>query len=208
VIEFPGSARMSALRVALTVPIIAAIHLTTLSVPVPPDGTYGVSRFLAAGGSRVVVDLVLLSLFGALFVVPLNSFVQHNAPERSRARTLALNNLMNALFMLIAAVVGAVLLTLAELTIGELFLVMALMNVAVSLFIFQQVPLFAARFLVWLLGHTLYRIRHEHLELHPFHRLHLFDERRTAIGIDDLSQSGPDRDALNIFKQFRRGLTS
>jgi 1-acyl-sn-glycerol-3-phosphate acyltransferase len=114
-----------------------------------------------------VLDLVLLSMFGALFVVPLNAFVQANAPEKQRARILALNNLMNALFMLVAAVVGGVLLSLADLSIPQLFLTMALMNVAVSLFIFQQVPLFAARFLVWLLGHTMYRVKHEGLQNIP-----------------------------------------
>ena len=64
-----------------------------------------------------MLDLVLLSMFGALFVVPLNAFVQSNAPAKQRARILALNNLMNALFMLIAAVVGAVLLSLADMSI-------------------------------------------------------------------------------------------
>lgn len=145
---------------------IAAIHLTTLALE-PPVGTYNIGSFLAAGGTAVVADLVLLSVFGAFFVVPLNAFVQQNAPEEKRARILALNNLMNALFMLIAAGIGALLLTLAELSIPQLFLVMALMNIAVSLFIFQQVPLFATRFLVWLLGHSLYRVHHEGLHNIP-----------------------------------------
>ncbi len=145
---------------------IAAVHLTTLTLP-PPDSTYTIGSFVAVGGLAVIVDLVLLSLFGAFFVVPLNAFVQQNAPEERRARILALNNLLNALFMLIAAIVGALLLTLVELSIPQLFLVMALMNIAVSLFIFQQVPLFAARFLVWLVGHSLYRVRHEGLDNIP-----------------------------------------
>ena len=143
-----------------------AIHLCTLSVPASFE-PYDVAGFIAAGGWRVMLDLVLLSMFGALFVVPLNAFVQSNAPPKQRARILALNNLMNALFMLIAAVVGAVMLSIADMSIPELFLTMALMNIAVSLFIFQQVPIFAARFLVWLLGHTVYRVRHEGLENIP-----------------------------------------
>ncbi|MEM8648627.1 MAG: MFS transporter, partial [Pseudomonadota bacterium] len=59
---------------------VAAIHLTTLSVPAP-ESTYAIKDFIAAGGWRIILDLVLLSLFGAFFVVPLNAFVQHNAPE-------------------------------------------------------------------------------------------------------------------------------
>ncbi len=55
-------------------------------------------------------------------------------------------------------------LTLAELPIPQLFLVMALMNIALSLFIFQQVPLFTARCLIWLLSHTVYRADQQGLD--------------------------------------------
>ena len=37
----------------------------------------------------------------------------------------------------------------------------------VSIFIFQQVPEFTLRFLVWLLSHTMYRVQHEELENIP-----------------------------------------
>ncbi len=145
---------------------IFAVHLSTLTVPGAP-APYGISEFIQAGGWRVVLDVVLLSMFGALFIVPLNAFVQKSSPAEKRARIIALNNLLNAFFMLIAAVVGAALLTVGDLTIPQVFLTLAVMNVVVSVFIFQQVPLFAARFLVWLLGHSLYRVRHEGLDNIP-----------------------------------------
>src|SRR5690606_24016861 len=52
-------------------------------------------------------------------------------------------------------------------SIPEFFLALALMNVAVALFIFFQVPEFTLRFLVWLLGHGMYRVRHHGLEAIP-----------------------------------------
>ena len=141
---------------------VFALHLSTLSMPLAED-RYGLVEFVQLGGWKVVLDVVLLSVFGALFIVPLNAFVQNSAPKEKRARIIALNNILNAFFMIIAAVAGAVLLTVVGLSIPQLFLTLALMNIAVSLFIFQQVPLFAARFLVWVLGHTMYRVRHEGL---------------------------------------------
>ena len=61
---------------------IAAIHLTTLTVPTPSE-TYDIASFLAVGGWRIIMDLVLLSLFGAFFVVPLNAFVQFQLTGRA-----------------------------------------------------------------------------------------------------------------------------
>lgn len=41
------------------------------------------------------------------------------------------------------------------------------MNVAVNVYIFKIVPEFTMRFLVWLLSHTMYRVRHVNLEAIP-----------------------------------------
>src|SRR5690606_18811111 len=59
------------------------------------------------------------------------------------------------------------LLSLAKLSIPQLFLVISLMNIAVNVYIFKVVPEFTMRFLVWLLGHSLYRVEHRDLHLIP-----------------------------------------
>ena len=141
-------------------------HLSSQSLP-SADVPYDVAGFFVAGGLPVLVDVVGLTLFGGFFIVPLYAFVQQKSPSGHRARMIALNNIVNALFMVVAAVLGALLLHGAGMSIPELFLTLALMNVAVSVFVFQQVPLFAARFLIWALSHTMYRVRHEGLEHVP-----------------------------------------
>ena len=55
----------------------------------------------------------------------------------------------------------------AGLSIPELFLVTALMNAAVALFIYGLVPEFLMRFLAWLLIHTFYRVDKRGLEHIP-----------------------------------------
>lgn len=142
------------------------IHLSTQSLPAG-DAVYDLAGFFAAGGLPVLLDVVGLTLFGGFFIVPLYAFVQQKSPPEERARMIALNNIINALFMVIAAVLGALLLHGAGVGIPDLFLTLALMNIAVSVFVFQQVPLFAARFLIWVLSHTLYRVRHEGLQNIP-----------------------------------------
>jgi 1-acyl-sn-glycerol-3-phosphate acyltransferase len=142
------------------------IHLSTQSLA-PADTPHDLAGFFAAGGLPVLIDVVGLTMFGGFFIVPLYAFVQQRSPPEQRARMIALNNIVNALFMVVAAVLGALLLHVAGLSIPDLFLTLALMNIAVSLFVFRQVPLFAARFLIWVLSHTLYRVRHEGLEQIP-----------------------------------------
>lgn len=74
---------------------------------------------------------------------------------------IAANNILNALFMVAAALVSILFLSVAKLSIPQLFLALSLMNVAVNVYIFKIVPEFTMRFLVWLLSHTMYRVRHE-----------------------------------------------
>ncbi len=119
------------------------------------------------GSWRVLIDIFMVGFSGGLFIVPLYALVQIRTPEDRRARIIAANNVLNAVFMVVSALLAIVLLEYAGLTIPELLLTLFAMNVVVSLFVFQQVPEFAMRFLVWLLSHTMYRVTHENLERIP-----------------------------------------
>ena len=120
-----------------------------------------------AGSWRVLSDVFLVGFSGGLFIVPLYALVQIRTPEDRRARIIAANNVLNAIFMVVSALLAIVLLEFAGLSIPELLLTLFVMNVVVSLFVFRQVPEFAMRFLVWLLSHTMYRVTHENLERIP-----------------------------------------
>ena len=50
-----------------------------------------------------MVDLVLLSLFAGLYSVPMYALIQLRAPPTHRARIIAANNILNALFMIASA---------------------------------------------------------------------------------------------------------
>ena len=108
-----------------------------------------------------------VGFFGGVFIVPLYAFVQERAPEHYRARTIAVINIMNALFMVGSAVAGIVFLGLLELDIPEFFLILAIMNVVVCCYVFYQVDEFALRFMVWMLSHTIYRVKHVNLDVIP-----------------------------------------
>ena len=127
----------------------------------------GVAAFLAQPAHwRVVADLMLIGLFGGFYIVPLYALIQERSEASHRSRIIAANNILNALFMVASAGLAIVFLG-AGLSVPDLFLVTALGNAAVALFIYKLVPEFLMRFLAWLLIHTMYRVRKTGLEHVP-----------------------------------------
>ena len=119
-----------------------------------------------AANHRILWDLLLTGISGGLYIVPLYALIQTRSEASHRSRIIAGNNILNALFMVTAALLAIVFLK-AGLTIPQLLLTTALMNAAVAVFIYSLLPEFLMRFLVWVLINTLYRIRKTGLEHIP-----------------------------------------
>jgi 1-acyl-sn-glycerol-3-phosphate acyltransferase len=118
-----------------------------------------VSEFLATSGSyRILADIFLIGLFGGFYIVPLYTMVQTRTAETHVSRVIAANNVLNAAFMVVAAGLGAGLLA-AGLSIPQLFLILAVLNAAVVIYLYKLVPEFLLRFVAWILINTLYRLR-------------------------------------------------
>jgi 1-acyl-sn-glycerol-3-phosphate acyltransferase len=109
------------------------------------------------GALRILADLVLIGVFGGFFIVPLFALIQTRCDPKHVSRTIAGMNILNALFMVGAAGV-AILLLGQGFSIPEMFLVTALLNAAVAVYIFSLVPEFLMRFLAWMLIHTVHRV--------------------------------------------------
>jgi hypothetical protein len=90
--------------------------------------------------------------------VPFNALVQQRSRPEALARVIGANSILNALFMVAAAALSAVVLA-RGLTIPQLILLTAVMNAAVAVYIYTLVPEFLLRFACWLLMHTLYRLK-------------------------------------------------
>ncbi|MCW7754350.1 MFS transporter [Desulfobotulus sp. H1] len=128
----------------------------------------GFMDFLAQpAGVGVLVSLTLIGISGGLFIVPLYALLQKRAEPEQRARMIAANNIFNALFMVGSAFAGMLFLTLFKLSIPHYFLILAIMNGVVAVYVYGQVPEFMLRFAVYLLTHTMYRVRSEGLSHIP-----------------------------------------
>ena len=115
----------------------------------------------------ILGSILGIGLFGGFYIVPLYALIQSRTVEHERARVIAANNILNALFMVISAIASILFLTVAELSIPQLFLTISLMNIAVNSYIFKIVPEFSMRFMIWLLSHSMYRVEHKGLEAIP-----------------------------------------
>ncbi len=115
---------------------------------------------------RVLFDLMMLGVFGGFFIVPLYALVQIRSAPEQRARIIAANNILNALFMVVGAL-GAAAALGAGLSIPALFGLAALLNALVAIYIYGLVPEFLLRFMAWMLVKAVYRLRTEGIENIP-----------------------------------------
>lgn len=124
---------------------VFAIDLYLSAVGYANTVTVGAAGFLTqAAGIRVMLDCALLGVCGGIYVVPLFALIQTRAERSHLSRTIGGMNILNALFMVVAALMAMVLLQ-AGLSVPQLFLFTALMN-AVLLFLlcwYQRVYLHA-----------------------------------------------------------------
>ncbi len=111
--------------------------------------------------------LLMIGVSGGLFIVPLYALMQHRAKETERAQVIAGLNIFNSMFMVGSAVLGIVCLSIIEMTIPQLFALLSIMNFLVAAYLFMQIPIFVVRFIVWMLTHTLYRVKHKNLHHLP-----------------------------------------
>lgn len=94
----------------------------------------GLSAFFSHWqGWRVGFDLFFIAFFGGIYAVPLNAIMQHRSNPQRRARVIAANNVMNAIFMICSAILGAVLLKV--MSAQSFFLLLGLANAVASVFV-------------------------------------------------------------------------
>ena len=138
---------------------VFAIELYFAARGLPASPVMGLSAFIAQPVHwRVLADLLLLSLFAGIYSVPMYALIQLRSLPTHRARIIAANNILNALFMIVSSL-GVGLLLSVGFTIPEVFLVVGLLNAVVAGYIFLIVPEYLLRFLAFILSRVVYRFK-------------------------------------------------
>ncbi len=138
---------------------VFAIDLYFAARGLPAAAPYTVSAFLAQPAHwRVMADLLLLSLFAGIYSVPMYALIQLRSPPTHRARIIAANNILNALFMIVSSVGVGALLSL-HLTIPQVFLITGVLNAIVAFYIFMLMPEYLLRFIAFIATRLVYRFK-------------------------------------------------
>ena len=126
-----------------------------------------ITNFISSSTNvAILINLFVIALFGGMFIVPLVTFLQLRSKKEERARIIATNNIVNALFMVLSGVFIIIMQTLGF-DILNIFLTVALMNIVVGVYITLLVPEFILRLSVVLISKFIYRIKVHNVENIP-----------------------------------------
>ena len=138
---------------------VFAIDLYFASSSLPPAEVMGLGAFVAQPQHwRVMADLALLSLFAGLYSVPMYALIQMRSQPTHRARIIAANNILNALFMIASSLIAGAMLA-AGFSVPQIFLFTGLANAVVAFYIFLVVPEYLLRFVAWMSSRFIYRFK-------------------------------------------------
>jgi 1-acyl-sn-glycerol-3-phosphate acyltransferase len=137
-----------------------ALHLYLTGTPYEYSGELmGVTQFLGMPNIFwILFDLTGLSIMSGFFIVPLYTFIQVRSDRHERSRVIAANNILNALFMVAAAIFLMILFSFG-LTSIDIYLVLFILNAAVAVYIYTVIPEFLMRFVCVILGRMIYRLK-------------------------------------------------
>lgn len=114
------------------------LYFASQSILPQTEGMMSLTMFLShLSNWRIIIDLFFVSACGGLFVIPLSAFIQDKAPESDRARIIATSSVSDSIFIIISALLSAVLIGQGA-TIPDLFLIFAVLNIAASAYLKQS----------------------------------------------------------------------
>lgn len=125
-------------------------------------------EFLRQPGFASITGAILLTaVAGGIYVVPLYAVIQSRAPKGKKAQVIAANNIINAVFMVAVSLFSIAVLSVLGRSIAELMLILLILHVAISLYIFTVVPEFILRLIVLVITRLMYRVSIEGREHLP-----------------------------------------
>ncbi len=138
-----------------------------------PLGAIGITittALLARTGlsfSSVVVHLVLLGFFAGFFAVPINALIQHRpAPDRKGA-IIAAANLLSFVGIALQPIAQYAMIYIGHPNPARVFLITSVLTLGATIYVVVLLPDSLVRLVLWMVTHSLYRIRVEGRENIP-----------------------------------------
>ncbi|MEJ5896766.1 MFS transporter [Aquabacterium sp. G14] len=136
------------------------LYLASQAVVPPAAGVLlTVGEFVAQPAHwRVMADLALLAFSAGLYSVPMYALIQLRAQPSHRARIIAANNILNALFMIVSSLMAGAMLG-AGFSIPQVFGATALLNILVVGYVFWLMPEYIVRLVMLVVTRVVYRLK-------------------------------------------------
>jgi len=136
------------------------LYLATKGMQHPSgEALSGVAAFVQQPSHwRVMADLALLAFSAGIYSVPMYALIQLRAQPSHRARIIAANNILNAVFMVVSSL-GAGAMLAAGFSIPDVFAATAILNVLVVGYVFWLMPEYIIRLVMLLVTRVVYRLR-------------------------------------------------
>jgi acyl-[acyl-carrier-protein]-phospholipid O-acyltransferase/long-chain-fatty-acid--[acyl-carrier-protein] ligase len=115
--------------------------------------------FSPADFAWVSVLLILMGFSAGLFIVPLNALLQQRSGKEEKGRLIATNNFLNTMGVLLASGFLWSFSDVLGWRSDQIILVLGILTFILTAYALYVLPDFVVRFVLWLLTHTLYRIR-------------------------------------------------
>src|SRR5580765_553962 len=103
--------------------------------------------------------LTALGFAGGLFAVPLNALIQQRPDEKEKGQVIATASLMTTLGVMVASGALWALGSVLHLSPERIIFLAGILTLVSSVYVLALVPEYFVRFSLWLLTHTIYRIR-------------------------------------------------
>ena len=119
---------------------VFAFYLAAALAFVPPQTgeLLGLSEVFQQGWSyyHVMLAVTLLGISGGFYIVPLYAMMQAYSPRSHRARVVAANNILNAIFMVSSAIFSIIILSVLQIDLKILFCITAVLSAIFTIWLF------------------------------------------------------------------------
>ena len=149
--------RLSGRIVQLGLVPLGAIGLSAFSIDLylassmTMPATLSAADLMLGEHFRIFMDCLLIGLFGGLYVVPLFALIQTRGERTHLSRIIGGMNILNALFMVMAALTAMLLLSVG-LSVVEIFALTGIANAVLLILLCLNQPEYARAFFAWLIG--------------------------------------------------------
>jgi acyl-[acyl-carrier-protein]-phospholipid O-acyltransferase/long-chain-fatty-acid--[acyl-carrier-protein] ligase len=140
------------------------LYFASRGLHAPTSGLITATDFINSPANwRILFDLTAIAVCGGLYTVPLYAILQNDSDPTTRSRTIAANNILNALFMVVGAIIATLMLA-ADWSIPQVFLSLAIANGFVALYITRLLPFQLIKLTLATILKAIYRVDVKGLE--------------------------------------------